>query len=166
MSSSRPPIVTARMPPSGSSASFITASNSAMTPLKFERGLEDRHRLAADPDALELAVREFELDLDASRAVQKVALDPREARASLLSREQSLLREVGAEQPVGVAAHRILGDAERRAEHARFDQVVVGAGGDREHEIARRPELRRQRREAAEVGLQVLERLGAAHSDE
>ena len=84
---------------------------------------------------------------------------PRKRARSSTRLQEPELREVGAEQSVRVAAHRILGDAERRAEHARLGQVIRLVGREGEHEIAGRAELRRQRREARQVGLEVLERL-------
>src|ERR1700758_738129 len=106
------------MPPMGSSPSFSTASNCAMRALEDNLGLEYRHGLAADPDAGERGVAEFELDLDPAGAVQGVPLDADEASALGLAAEEPEMRQVGPEQPVRVAAHRILGDAECRAEHA------------------------------------------------
>jgi len=62
---------------------------------------------------------------------------------------------------VGVAADRILGDAERRAEHARLGQMV--RGGRREGERRSSPAApicADQRREPCEVGFRCLEGLG------
>src|SRR5207248_3014842 len=69
---------------------------------------------------------EFELDLDPPGPVERCALDAGEAHPIAAAIEQLQLREVRPEQAVSVAAHRILGDAERRAEHARFGQMVRG----------------------------------------
>src|SRR5215469_1941775 len=163
---SRPAITHARMLPNGSSASFSTVSNCAMALLKRDLGLEYRHGLPADPHAGEVGSHEFELDLHASRAVERVPLNAGKAGTLAVAGEQSEAREIGAEQPVGIAAYRILGDAERRAEHARLGQVVRSIGRQREYEVAGRADLCRQCGEPREIGLQVLERLGAAHPDQ
>ena len=65
-----------------------------------------------------------------------------------------------------VAAHRIFGDAERRAEHARFGEAAGQSMRQREDEEARGAELRGQRRQARVVGLELFELLGAAHADD
>ena len=95
-----------------------------------------------------------------------VALDAGEVRAVLRRRQQAQLRQVGAEQPVRVAAHRILGDPERRAEHARLNLVVRAGLAESKHEVPGGAELRRQRREAGEIGLEVLQGLGPAYPDQ
>src|SRR5438309_2904832 len=137
-----------------------------MTFLEHDLGLEYRYRLADDPDAGEGLAAEFKLDLDPSGPVQRVSLDAGEARALAAAREQLQLRQIRPEQPVGVAADRVLGDAERRAEHARLGQVVRGARREGEDEVAGRADLRRQRGEPGNVGFQMLEGLGPAHSDQ
>src|SRR5215470_2368382 len=105
ITSSRPPTAQARMLPTPSPASSITAANSAMALSERHLGLEDPDGLTADPDALELAVRELEIDLDASRAVHVVTLDAGKVGAVAARRQQTELREVGAEQAMRVAAH-------------------------------------------------------------
>src|SRR5205809_5423738 len=154
----------ARILPGGTSASRSAASNSGMTS-EQDLGLEYRYRLADDPHACQGLAAEFKLDLDPSGPMQRVSLDAGEARALAAAREQSQLRQIRPEQPMGVAAHRILGDAERRAEHARLGQVVRRARREAEDEVAGRADLRRQSREAGEVGFQMLEGLGPAHPD-
>src|SRR5919109_246503 len=158
---SRPPMRQLRMLPSGTSASFSAASNCGMTPCASELdiGLEYGHRLAADPDAAERVALEFELDLDPSGPVERGALDAAEAGALAVALEEAQVRQISPEQAVGVAAHRVLGDAERRAEHARFGQVVGGVRRQGEHEVTGRADLRRQRREPREIGFELLEGL-------
>src|SRR4029077_9925656 len=155
-----------RMLPGASSASFSAAWNSAMELLAGDFGLEDRYGLAADPYPGQFAVLELEFDLDPAGAVQRVPLYAGEACPVAAARQQPELRQVGTEQPVGVAAHRVLGDAERRAEHARLGQVVGGIALHREHEVAGGTDLRRQGGEPPQVRLQVLQRLRAAHADQ
>src|SRR2546423_8108587 len=166
ITTARPPMTRARMLPGGTSASVNSASNCGMAWLELDLGLEYRHRLADDPHAREGLAAEFELDLDPSGPMQRVSLDAGEARALAAAREQLQLRQIRPEQPVGVAADRILGDAERRAEHARLGQVVRGVRREGEDEVAGRADLRRQRREPCDVGFQMLEGLGPAHSDQ
>src|SRR5882724_1278364 len=137
-----------------------------MTFLKRDLGLEYRYRLAADPDAGQGFAAEFKLDLDPSGPMQRVPLDAGKVRALAAAREQLQLRQIGPEQPMGVPADRILGDAERRAEHARLGQMVRGVRREGEDEVAGRADLRRQRREPCDVGFQMLEGLGPAHSDQ
>src|ERR1700747_1784628 len=91
---------------------------------ELDLGLEDRHRLTADPYTGELAAGEFELDLHAAGTMQRVSLHAAKARALAVAGEEPEPGEVGAEQPVRVAAHRVLGDAECRTEHARFGEVI------------------------------------------
>ena len=43
---------------------------------------------------------------------------------SLVLRQKAQLRQIRPEQPVRVAADGILGDAERRAEHARLGEMI------------------------------------------
>src|SRR5437763_14463829 len=126
------------MLPGGTSASVNSASNCGMAWLELDLGLEYRHRLADDPDAGEGLAAEFELDLDPSGPVQRVSLDAGEARALAAAREQLQLRQIGPEQPVGVAADRILPDAERRAEHAHLGPGGLRARREGEHEVAGR----------------------------
>src|ERR1700680_2429550 len=156
----------ARILPGGTAASLSAASNGDMTFLKRDLGLEYRYRLAADPDGGQGFAAEFKLDVDPSGPMQRVPLDAGKVRALAAAREQPQLRQIGPEQPVGVAADRILGDAERRAEHARLGQMVRGARREGEDEVAGRADLRRQRREPCEVGFQMLEGLGPAHCDQ
>src|SRR6266853_5341040 len=156
----------ARMLPGGTSASLSSASNCGMTCLEHHLGFEYRYRLADDPDAREGLAAEFELDLDPPGPMQRVSLDAGKTRALPAAREQPQLRQIGPEQPVGVAADRILGDAERRAEHARLGQVIRGARREGEDEVAGRADLRRQGREPCDVGFQMLEGLGPAHRDQ
>src|ERR1700683_5514409 len=132
MTSSRSPIIQVRMLPTGSSASFTTASN-CMVLLQHELGLEDGHRLATDPHARQVVAGKFELHFDPPGAMQGVPLDPGEARALAAALEQPESRQVGAEQTVGVAAHRVFRDAQCRAEHARLGKVVARVGGEREY---------------------------------
>src|ERR1700720_2707625 len=155
-----------RILPGGTSASFSAASNCYMTFLIRDLGLEYRYRLAADPDAGKGFTVEFKLDLDPAGPMQRVPLDAGKVRALAAAREQLQLRQIGPEEPVGVAADRVLGDAERRAEHARLGQMVRGARREGEDEVTGRADLRRQRREPCEVGFQMLEGFGAAHSDQ
>src|SRR5256885_15234362 len=77
---SRPPMTRARMLPGGTSASVNSASNCGMAWLELDLGLEYRHRLADDPHAREGLAAEFELDLDPSGPMQRVAPDAGEAR--------------------------------------------------------------------------------------
>src|SRR5215469_11286774 len=128
-------------------------------PSDVDLGLEDRHGLAADPYRRRTRVRELQLHVDPARAVQRVALHPGEAGAIALAVQQPEVSEKPAEQAVRVTTHRILGDAERRAEHARLGEMI-SAGFQREHEITGGAELRRERGEAAHVGLEALECLG------
>ena len=91
---------------------------------------------------------------------------PQKRGALAVAAEEPESRQVGTEQPVRVAAHRILGDAERRAEHARLGEVVARRRGEREDEVAGGADLCRERRESRQVGLEVLERFRAAHPDQ
>src|SRR5215468_10577413 len=116
MTTSRPSTTKARMLLGGTSASAATGRNS-LTRLELDLGFEDRHRLAADPHAREGVVAVFQLHFHAPRAVQAVSLDAAEAGELGATLQDAEVCEVGAEEPVGVAAHRVLGDAERRAEH-------------------------------------------------
>src|SRR6516162_3058407 len=95
-----------------------------------------------------------------------MALHAAEACALAVAREQPEPRQIGAEQPVRIAAHRILGDPERRAEHARLGEVIARVGDEREYEITSGADLRRQRRQPGEVRLELLEGLGPAHADQ
>src|SRR4029077_11405767 len=156
----------ARILPGGTSGSCSAASNCGMKFLKRDFGLEYRYRLAADPDAGQGFAAVFKLDLDPSGPMQRVPLDAGKMRALAAARDEAQLRQIGPEQAVGVPADRILGDAERRAEHARLGQMVRGARREGEDEVAGRADLRRQRREPCEVGFQMLEGLGPAHSDQ
>src|ERR1700730_6447960 len=156
----------ARILPGGTSASFSAASNCDMTFLKRDLGLEYRYRLAADPDAGQGFAAEFKLDLDPPGPRQRVPLNAGKVRALAAARDEAQLRQIGPEQPVGVTADRILGDAERRAEHTRLGQMVRGARREGEDEVTGRADLRRQRREPCEVGFQMLEGFGPAHSDQ
>src|SRR4029077_10411904 len=156
----------ARILPGGTSASISAASNCDMTFLVRDLGLEYRYRLAADPDAGQGFAAEFELDLDPSGPMQRVPLDAGKVRALAAARDEAQLRQIGPEQPVGVTADRILGDAQCRAEHARLGQMVRRARHQGEDEVAGRADLCRQRRKPCEVGFQMLERLGPAHSDQ
>src|SRR5262245_18020680 len=61
-----------------------------------ERRLEDFHRLADDPDAVELGLRELELDVDAAGAMHVVSLRAGELRRGTRVRQQALLGEIGA----------------------------------------------------------------------
>src|SRR5580704_12249637 len=133
--------------------------------LQLDLGLEDRDRLAADPYPRQRLPGELQFHLDAPGAVQRVSLDAAEVGALAGLLQQTQLRQIGAEQTVRVAAHRVLVDAERRTEHARLGEVIAVFEGEREHEIAGGPELRGQGRQALHVGLQVLEWLGAAYPD-
>src|SRR5260370_32253646 len=166
MSSPCPPMIKARIVPGGTAASGSSASNCGMTFLKRDLGLEYRYGLAADPDAGKGVAAEFKLDLDPSGPMQRVPLDAGKVRALTAAREQLQLRQIGPEEPVGVAADRILADAERRAEHARLGQMVRGARREGEDEVTGRADLRRQGREPCDVGFQMLEGLGPAHSDQ
>src|SRR6266404_3222956 len=121
----------ARILPGGTSASVSAASNCDMTFLKCDLGLEYRYRLAADPDAGQGFAAEFKLDLDPSGPMQRVPLDAGKVRALAAARDEAQRRQMGPERPVGVPAARFLGDAERRAEHARLGQMVRGARRDR-----------------------------------
>src|ERR1700704_262095 len=156
----------ARMLPGGTSASLSAGSNCGMASLELDLGLEYRYRLAADPHGGEGLAAEFEFDFDPPGPMQRVPLDAGKARALAATREQPQLRQIGPEQPVRVAADRILGDADRRAEHARLGQVIRGARREGEDEVAGRADLRRQGREPCDVGFQMLEGLGPAHSDQ
>src|SRR5215468_9855229 len=117
MTISRPSTTKARMLLAGTSPSRAMARNSA-TRLELDLGFENRDCLAADPHAGQCVVAVFQLNLDAPRAVQAVPLDAAEAGARGVALQNAQVREVGTEQPVCVAAHRVLRDAERRAEHA------------------------------------------------
>ena len=61
-----------------------------------ERGFEDFDSLAHDPDAVELAIGEFQFHVDASRAMQVMALRAGESRGRAIVRQQALLREIRA----------------------------------------------------------------------
>src|SRR4051812_47837492 len=65
-----------------------------------------------------------------------------------------------------IAAHRVFRNAQGRAEHARFGQAARHRVGQREHEKSRGAELRRKRGQSREVRLELLELVGAAHTDE
>jgi len=64
--------------------------------LEIHRRFEDFHGLADDPDAVQLAGAELELDVDAAGAVHMVTLRTRELRDGAGMRQQSLLGEVRA----------------------------------------------------------------------
>jgi hypothetical protein len=128
-------------------------------------GLEDRHGLAADPHRRHARLGKLELHVHAAGAMQRVPLHAGKARAVAIAAQQPQLGEETAQQAMGVAAHRILGDAERRAEHARLSEVV-GVAFQREDEVAGGTELGRQRREARHVRLEALQSLRGAHPDQ
>src|SRR5260370_24288555 len=138
----------ARMLPGGTSASGSSGSNCGMASLDLDLGLEYRSRLAADPHGGERLAAEFELDFDPPGPMERLPLDAGKARALAATREHPQLRQIGPEQPVGVAADRILGDAERRAEHARLGQGIRGARPEGADEVAGRADRRRQGPEA------------------
>src|SRR5579864_795438 len=54
--------------------------------LQLDLGLEDRHRLADDPDTLDGTVADFQLDIDSARAVELVALHSAERHPRLIAR--------------------------------------------------------------------------------
>src|ERR1700736_6272710 len=137
-----------------------------MALLKRDLGLEDRHGLATDPYAGEVGAGEFELDLDASGPVQGVSLNAGQARACAAAGEQPEVRKIRPEEPVRIAADRVLGDPECRTEHARLGQMVRGVRLEGEDEVARGADLRRQGREAREIGFELLQVLRPAHADQ
>ena len=69
-----------------------------ITPFQREGhlGFEDLDRLADDPHAVELAVLEFQLDVDAAGTMHVVALGAGELRGGARMGQQALLGEVGA----------------------------------------------------------------------
>ena len=71
-----------------------------------------------------LPCAEFQLHVDAAGAVHVMSLRAGELRGGARVRQQALLGEIGAEQAVRVAADRIFGNAERRAEHARLGEAA------------------------------------------
>ena len=59
-----------------------------------------------------------------------------------VARKEPVMREIDAQQSVRVAAYRVLGNAQRRAEHAGLRQVIARILGQREYEVAGRADLR------------------------
>src|SRR6185436_3444059 len=84
----------------GESASALRARNlrdlggSRNGPSEDQGCLEDLDGLADDPHAIQLAVGEFELDVDPAGAMQVMALRAGEARGGAGMRQQALLRKV------------------------------------------------------------------------
>src|SRR5579885_175623 len=129
-------------------------------------GLEHGNRLPDDPDPGDASLFEIQLHLDPSWTVNILPLHAPEGGAAQIMVQKAVVSEVYAEQAVRVAAHRILADAEGRAEHARFGEVVVVAGREGEDEVAGSTDLCRQGRQAGHVGLQMLQRLRSTHADQ
>jgi hypothetical protein len=83
-----------------------------------------------------------------------------------VARQQTVMQQVRAEQAVRVAAHRVFGNADCGAEHARLREAALDLRIEREHEVTGYAELRRERVEPVHVGLHLSQLLRGAHADQ
>ena len=91
-----------------------------------ERSFADDDRGAADVRRDQAAVVDLEPHADLSRAASCAGPGPEKAVDVLPNWPRS--QQIGGQHGVRVAADRILGDAERGAEHARFGRQLVRSG--------------------------------------
>ncbi len=94
-----------------------------------------------------------------------VSLNAGEGRPIVLRGQNAQAGEIQSQQSMGVAADRVLGDAQRGTEHPGLGQMVR-SGRERKDEIAGGSDLRRERRQPIDVGFQMFQRFRAAHADE
>ena len=102
-----------------------------------------------------LARREFNAWSDDDEA----ALQAHERRFSFRRRQQPVVQQVYAKHAVCVAADRILGHADDRAEHARLCGHRVRPCLDRKDEEAVRADVRREVNQLVHLRLQGVERV-------
>ena len=108
----------------------------------------------------------LDFDFDDAGAVHPHALPAAEHDAAIFRCHQSVLHEIHAQHAVGIAADRVLGDAERRHEHSRLgadDAIVLG---EREHEITFGADVRREPCELLEIRLDRAEQLRGLQADQ
>ncbi len=120
-----------------------------------EGAFADDDRGAGDMRGDQGALVDLQAHPDLPGPLHLIALPADESGRFLV--ELTQVPQVGAEHRVRIAADRVLGNAQRRAKHARFGPNLVGISIDREHEESVGLQFIAERSQSLEIRRQIFE---------